>query len=211
MAHTAKRERCTADVRRNAIIAAATDVFLERGYAAASVDAVVERAGGSKATVYAMFGNKTGLLEAVITGGCQLFTALAEATRASGPIEDVLRRIARAYLAVMFEPKRLALFRLVVGESHRHPEIGDIFFRNAPRSGTRMVADFLRERAARGEIVTEDAERLANYFLSTLRGDLFQRTLYNPTRAPTKQEIEEHIDFVLAMFLRSCRPAQNAA
>src|SRR5689334_15511008 len=97
----ARRERCSPDVRRNAIVAAARQVFLERGYAAASVDAVVERAGGSKATVYGMFGNKLGLLEAVITEGCQLFTALAEAANGNHSLEDGLRRIARNYLEVM--------------------------------------------------------------------------------------------------------------
>src|SRR5690348_14786308 len=76
-----RRERCTAEVRGQAIINAATEVFLERGYAEASVDAIVERAGGSKATVYAMFGNKEGLFEAAITQGCGVFAALVGAVR----------------------------------------------------------------------------------------------------------------------------------
>ena len=54
----AGRVRQSAADRRKAILAAARDVFLERGYANSSIDAVVERSGGSKATVYQLFGNK---------------------------------------------------------------------------------------------------------------------------------------------------------
>src|SRR5437879_3619223 len=142
-----RRERCTAEVRSQAIIAAARDVFLERGYADASVDTIVERAGGSKATVYTLFGNKEGLFEAVITQGCGLFAALVSAIRAGASLDENLRRIARAYLDILFDPKRLALFRLVAGESGRQPEIRDIFFRNAPRSGTKIIAHLFRECA----------------------------------------------------------------
>jgi AcrR family transcriptional regulator len=205
-----RRERCTAEVRSQAIVAAATEVFLERGYAQASIDAIVERAGGSKATVYALFGNKEGLLEAVITHGCGVFPALVRAARPDAGLADNLYRIARAYLHVLFDPERLALFRLVAGEAGRQPEIGDIFFRNAPRSGTKIIADLFRDYAARGEIATTDPEHLASYFLSALRGDLFLRALFNPTRGPTAPEIERHIEFVVQAFLRSCRADAKA-
>jgi AcrR family transcriptional regulator len=206
-----RRERCTAEVRSHAIIAAATEVFLERGYADASVDAIVERAGGSKATVYALFGNKEGLFEAVITQGCGQFAALVGAVRVCSSLEDSLRRIARAYLEVVFDSKRLALFRLVAGESGRYPELGDIFFRNAPRAANKVITDLFRECATCGQINAPEPELLASYFLSALRGDLFLRALFNPTRTPTAKEIEQHIEFVIATFLSSCRPAAAEA
>jgi TetR/AcrR family transcriptional regulator, mexJK operon transcriptional repressor len=207
---SSRRERCTAEVRSQAIVNAATEVFLERGYAEASVDAIVERAGGSKATVYALFGNKEGLFEAAITQGCGVFAALVGAVRPEASLEQNLRHIAQAYLKVLFDPKRLAMFRVVAGESGRQPEIGDIFFRNAPRNGTKIIANVFRESAARGQIDTPEPELLAGYFLSALRGDLFLRALFNPTRAPTASEIEQHIEYVIATFLRSCQPKRPA-
>ena len=47
-----RKGRCPLPERRQALLDAARDVFLEKGYANATIDAVVERAGGSKATVY---------------------------------------------------------------------------------------------------------------------------------------------------------------
>ena len=52
--------------RRARIISAATELFLERGYGDTSIDAIVRRAGGSKSTVYELFGGKDRLFAAVI-------------------------------------------------------------------------------------------------------------------------------------------------
>ena len=53
---------------------AAREVFLEQGYEAASVNDVVRRAGGSLATLYAQFGNKEGLFQAVTQDQHERFT-----------------------------------------------------------------------------------------------------------------------------------------
>lgn len=197
-----KRERCTAEERRQHILKAATEVFLERGYADTSIDAVVERSGGSKATVYALFGNKEGLFSAAAAECGEAFAAAIGTVDVCTSPPDTLRRIARAYLKLILNPKRLAMFRMVVGDSGRLPEAGDIFYRLGPQTAMTAVAKFFRECVARGLLKTEDPERLADCFLGALRGSLFNRALLNPTRAPTEKEVERHIDFVVETFLR---------
>src|SRR5262245_47335366 len=95
------RQRRTPAAQREAILQAAAAVFLERGYAGASVDAVVERAGGSKATVYALFGNKEGLLSALIAQGAETLAASVDALPAGASFEENLRAIGRSYLGVI--------------------------------------------------------------------------------------------------------------
>jgi AcrR family transcriptional regulator len=198
-----RRERQPADIRRKAILAAATDVFLERGYADTSIDAVVERAGGgSKATIYAMFGNKEGLFSAVVGECADEFTAaLGNVPICTSP-RDSMRRIAHAYLRVALHPKRIAMFRMVAGDSGRRPEVGDIFYRMALRSILTQVANFIRGCATSRLIEIPDAEQLADQFLAALRGSLFLRVLLNPTRAPTDKELERHVNSVVDVFLR---------
>src|SRR5579883_2861318 len=106
----AKRERYTADERRKAILKAAADVFLERGYADASIDAVVERSGGSKATVYALFGNKEGLFSAAAAECAEEFANAIGTVNVCTSLPDSLRRIAVAYMKVVLNVKRLAMF-----------------------------------------------------------------------------------------------------
>ena len=206
-----RRVRCTAEVRRRAILDAAMAVFLERGYAGATIDAVVERAGGSKATVYAMFGNKEGLLAAIITDGVESLAETFDAAQVDAPLDETLRRIGLGYLRLITSPERVALFRLVVGESGRFPEIGDIFYRSGPERGVKRLADYFRDAIARGLIVSDDAERLSVFFLDLLRGHLHLRAILNATRRPTQKEIEAHVDFILPLFLKVCACEAQAA
>jgi AcrR family transcriptional regulator len=199
------RERSPTEVRRKAILDAATDIFLERGYTDASIDTVVERAGGSKATVYSMFGNKEGLFSAVVALCGEEFSAALGPTAICTSPADSLKRIARAYLHVAMGPKRLAMYRMVAGDSGRRPEAGDIFYRLGPGMALETVTKFFRDCDSCGLLDLREPEFLADYFLGALRGNLFTRAVLNPTRAPTAKEIEAHIDQVVEVFLRSCR------
>ena len=201
-----KRERCTAEVRRQAILDAAWEVFLERGYAGATIDAVVERAGGSKATVYAQFGNKEGLFVALVMSGAQDFAASIEAAASAGTtFAETLHEIGRRFLGLVLAPERVALYRLVVAESGRLPEVGDIFYRTGPQSVQAHLAEFFRAAAARGLVPPLAPEALAVQFLGSVLGDYHFRVLCNPTRSPTAKEIERHLDFVVPLFLAGAR------
>jgi TetR/AcrR family transcriptional repressor of mexJK operon len=200
------RQRRTPAAQRQAILRAAMEVFLERGYANASIDAIVARAGGSKATVYALFGNKEGLLTALVAQSAESLAASVDALSTDALLEESLGAIGHSYLNLILQPKRVALYRLVAGESGRSPHLGDIFYRTGPQAVTTRVAEFFRAAAARGQLQTDDPEQLAHFFIHALRGDHHNRVLFNPTRMPTAQEIDRHVDFVVRTLLRCCRP-----
>lgn len=195
-------ERAATSVRREAILQAAREVFLERGYADASVDAVVERAGGSKATVYALFGNKDGLFSSVAELCGSEFAEAVDTVDICGSPRESLRRIARAYCKIAFDPKRLAMFRMAAGESGRRPESGDAFYRLGPRRGLDIVTRFFRKCVDAGLLETSEPEQLADFFLGALRGSPYLCAVLNPTRIPTEAELDRHIDFVVDTLLK---------
>jgi AcrR family transcriptional regulator len=199
------RIRQSAVDRRKAIVAAAREVFLERGYANSSIDAVVERSGGSKATVYQMFGSKEGLLGALVADGAEELAHLVEALPLDAGLEDSLRSFGHGYLSLILRPERLGLFRLVVGECARVPEIGDVFYRSGPQSCGKGMTRFFAGVMARGLVRNADPEATAFQFIHALRGDLYMQVMLNPTRAPTPHEIDKHIDFVVGAFLDGYR------
>jgi TetR/AcrR family transcriptional regulator, mexJK operon transcriptional repressor len=199
-----KRRRYPPEVRREAILEAAQAVFLESGYAGASIDAVVERSGGSKATVYALFGNKEGLFGALISDWAEHFAKAIRTLAPGSSVDQSLRSLGRTYLEFLLSHDRLAIFRLVAGESGRRPELGDIFYRSGPRTGGSLFTALFRDWSARGLISGSNPAQFASHFLGALRGDLFLRSLFNPTRVPTKKEIAEHVDAVVEVFLRGC-------
>src|SRR5215470_10377945 len=83
--------------RRQAFLDAARDVFLEKGYASATIDEVVARAGGSKATVYSLFENKEGLFAALVAEAAEELADLLQRSQPTGRIEDNLRTFGRRY------------------------------------------------------------------------------------------------------------------
>src|SRR5712664_4527940 len=60
------RWRRRKDARPEEIVAAALDVFVERGFAAAKLEDVARRAGVTKGTIYLYFENKEALFKAVV-------------------------------------------------------------------------------------------------------------------------------------------------
>ena len=73
--------------RREAFLAAARQVFEKKGFAEATLDDVVALSGGSRQTLYALFGGKQGLFEAITSDTCEtIFQGLTPeklATRAA--------------------------------------------------------------------------------------------------------------------------------
>ena len=62
-----RRTRRAGDELRDAILKAAAEVFFEAGYEGASIEAVIERVGGSKRAIYSHFGGKKELFAALVT------------------------------------------------------------------------------------------------------------------------------------------------
>jgi AcrR family transcriptional regulator len=65
MAETVKRDQARTRFARRAVVDAARTLFLERGYAATTIEAISERAEVPSPTVYRLFSSKAGILKAL--------------------------------------------------------------------------------------------------------------------------------------------------
>src|SRR5579859_3846502 len=126
------------------ILDAATALFMEQGYGATSMDAIARKAQVSKATLYAHFAGKEELFAAIIAGACARHaSALTHPEGADRDIGDGLRRFARNFLATLLSPNAAAVYRIVIGEGPRFPELGRIFYESGPRLTLDRLAAFL--------------------------------------------------------------------
>src|SRR4051812_23055872 len=98
--------------KKDAILAAAEELFISRGFAKVSMDDIASRTPVSKPTLYANFKDKGALFTAVIEGRCQQFLGLLEIDAEESP-EKALRRIGRLYLQRIFAPEALAMVRVI--------------------------------------------------------------------------------------------------
>ncbi|HEY9269990.1 MULTISPECIES: TetR/AcrR family transcriptional regulator [Achromobacter] len=114
------------EARRERLLEAAKQSLLEHGYAQTSIQRVVQQAGGSAATAYQLFGNKEGLLVAVLEHELNGMRAAVFADdmldQSVGP---ALHELARRLLSYTLQPKSAALYRLIVSESHRLPQLAE--------------------------------------------------------------------------------------
>ncbi|MBI1400519.1 TetR/AcrR family transcriptional regulator [Hyphomonas sp.] len=190
------------DLRREAFLTAAREVFLEQGYDAASMAEIVRRAGGSLTTLYNQFGDKQGLFLAMIRERAQLLSAsMFVELSAHTPIETGLTRIAEQSLTMLLEPQSLEMYRLLLSLGAKHPEVAAAFQANGPDRVSEALAAYLMDRAEAGEIAVEDPVEAAFLFIALARAGLVTRALLNPSFRPGPDEIKASVRTVVQLFL----------
>ena len=144
-----------ADRRRQAIIRAATEVFLRHGYVGATTDEVAAGASVSKQTLYKHFADKQRLFaEVILETTVQLVDGLATVAGTLRDTDDVrsgLRELAAGFLRGLLDPDVLRLRRLVVPRptgSPRSVEPGRPRLRPQPGHPRRVPAAARRPPAA---------------------------------------------------------------
>ncbi|HVI52419.1 MAG TPA: TetR/AcrR family transcriptional regulator [Candidatus Sulfotelmatobacter sp.] len=165
--------------KQDAILAAAQTVFLESGYAAASMDTVASKANVSKATIYAHFANKRALFEAMIAARCEVAFAGLQLPAAYDDAEQALYAVAIHFIKLIQAPEALALHRVIMGEAPRLPEVGEAFYSVGPVRACRRLRDLLSDLTARGLLsVPEDDIPIATLlFLGMIKGDTHLRAV----------------------------------
>ncbi|MCP1314533.1 MULTISPECIES: TetR/AcrR family transcriptional regulator [unclassified Halomonas] len=159
-------------VRRERLLDAARDVFLEQGYAGASVSDVVARAGGSLATLYKQFGSKEGLFTAAMERHIETaWAVLEEGRRDRQAPEQVLRELGRRMLLLVFDPGVIRLVRGLAFEAERAPELGELFLVRGPDHTRQALADYLADQVEDGVLGLSDPREAAGIFMGMLLGE----------------------------------------
>jgi AcrR family transcriptional regulator len=189
------------DPRRERIVRMAAPLFLKKGYDNVSIDEIIGVVGGSKATIYAWFGGKEGLFEAVVRQKCDDVTLKID-TDIRGTLEDQLTRIGRSFLEMVLTPPIMEFHRLMVSIGRTFPEAGRLFFEGGPVSAYSIVAEWIATHQKDGKLIGEDPYRLAVLYLDMLIGEHQLGWLTSMPRAARKDRIEETVRLSVKVFLR---------
>ena len=203
VAETGRSER-----RRQAIIQAATEVFLRHGYLGATTDEVAARASVSKQTLYKHFPDKRQLFAAVILDTTtQVVDGLSAA--AAGTLDDAqdprkaLRALADGLLRGLLQPDFLRLRRLVIAEADRFPEVGKAWFDRGFDRALVVLGEALRRLADRGLLHHLSDPTLAAYqFAGLVMYRPMNQVMFSGTAAPPPAGELGHIaDSAVDVFL----------
>jgi AcrR family transcriptional regulator len=167
--------RVKTEERREAIIAAATQVFCDKGFEVASMDMIAKQCGGSKATLYNYFSSKEEIFFAVVkhtikTDFRPVYLTLQH--NQEQPLFTTLSEFGRQYLGITLSPNVMAARRMVLTESQRS-KISQHFYENGPGLGIKLMAEFFAHQVSVGRIIPCDPTVAAMHFKALLNAELF--------------------------------------
>jgi len=191
------------EARRQAMIDAAAEIIFEVGYERASLAAIVRRSGGSLTTLYQLFGNKDGLLEAMVEQRCACI--LEELSSPDLPVRgprSALISIGHAFMRVLLSTEAQALWRMVMSEGIQFPRLPEIFFSCGPDRLQARLAEYLQGLDRAGCAHVADPLAAAKAFCTLVHGDLYHRVVSGLRPLPEPAELAAHIERAVDMFSR---------
>lgn len=193
-------------VRREVLLRAAAEVFFEQGYAATSIDAIIERVGGSKRNIYNEFGNKEGLFAAIIDQSAQHLLSTLEVEQIEGcDLEDTLMSFGNRLMDLYTSPALIGLYRIAISEGHRFSDIVRVFHEKGPGRATARLSEVLEDARQRGEIQFEDCLEVSRCFVGMIRDNLL-KAVVGIDSEPTRESVAAAVKVVLYGIRPRCAP-----
>ena len=188
------------------IVAAASKLFVTRGYHRTSLDSILRRSGGSKATLRKYFGNKAGLLGVVLTDEAARCVARADRAAEHRSVTGALRAFARVVLEFYCRRDSLLVYRAVIAETAAQPEVGRRFHDGGHMTFVAALAKHLTRWQERGALVLVDDRGDADRFLHLLRAGPHDQALLGVIERVSRPTIHAHVDACVRIFLNGLKP-----
>ncbi|MBW6400668.1 TetR/AcrR family transcriptional regulator [Roseomonas sp. HJA6] len=200
-AEAAPRRRLGEADRFRLLREAAETVFLRDGYATARMDDVAQLAGMSKRTLYQHFASKAELFRAVMED-CLCPFALDSSLDDEPDLALALRSMLVALTRHLFNPRQVAIFRLIIGEVKRSPELADAFNQAGPAKGAGALERRLAAEMAKGRLSLADPTEAARMLFGMAIGAAHMFLLLGLQGPPSEAEMERRAGDAVAVFLR---------
>lgn len=175
---TSRYHQRVADEKRALIVRAATELFLELGYDRSSLARIAESAGVSKATLFKQFPTKAALFDAIVTESWTSADVLE--VPETGDVSAGLTTIGQNYAALLTRPEMTDLFRIVIAELPRFPELARAQFAQGKMPWFESVRDYLLAEIEAGNAIVADADLATTQFLGMISNYLFWPRLLVP-------------------------------
>jgi len=195
--------RVRTEAKRSDILDIASSVFLEQGFARASMSEIAARVGGSKATLYGYFRSKEALFVEVVVAEAakELLPAFAELDENAADLRDALVPLGDKLVTFLLSPDAIAAHRMVMSEAGRS-DIGQLYYSNGRQRGLRLIGAFLERASKLGKIRRCDFEIAATHLLALIESELLPPVHFGqPRPAPSRLEIRESTERAVEVFL----------
>ncbi len=189
--------------RRDVILDTATAILREKGYRDTTMLEVARRVSASKETLYAWFGNKSGLFQAVIRRNADTVRTVLEAhLDGDAPVDEALADVGRALAGLLLGDGAVAINRAAISEARSEPVLARILVETGREATQPFFVRYLERCRRRNLLDFDDPWEAAETFLGLLLGDKQVRRLLGVVDIPDAGEIETRARQAAVKFLR---------
>ena len=203
------RGRPKSTEKRDAIMEAGTELFLDAGYAGVSMDRVAEKAGVSKQTVYSHFENKDALFAACVECRCTAFVLSEKNLDPNAPVSETLRDFAHRFSTMLVSPEAIQLKRVLCGNTEETGTLAQLFYDAGPMKTRDLLCQYLRSQVEKGRLQIPDTHIASQQLLYMLQGESQFCRMLGIDRGPDEIQAREYIDACVELFLRAFQPDRS--
>lgn len=205
--------RRMAEQKRHALVAAATRLFLAQGYSGTSLAKVAVEAGVSRATLFKQFPTKAQLFDAMVSASWAPDDEPASRPDVGDPRAG-LGILGARYAELLARPEMVDLFRIVIAETPRFPELGRAHFDVGKMPFFTSVRDYLELERAAGTVLIDDLDLATTQFLGMIANFVFWPRLllldWDPEPAEVTRAVQEAVETMCARYVAPVRDGATA-
>jgi TetR/AcrR family transcriptional repressor of mexJK operon len=198
----ARRGRPPNQALGQTIVGAASELFVELGFQATTLDKVAKRAKISKLSIYRHFENKEALFSAAIAAHCHQFAPLALVEEVEGSAEDQLMAVGASLLRTLLSPDVRSVEAMLMADKTNQKPLSKLFYEAGAAHVIAQIEALLRQMHAKAILIVPDPHQSARLFAALFKGsDLLMIARFDEARAEDDNEIESYCRSAVAMFI----------
>ncbi|MFJ6785188.1 TetR/AcrR family transcriptional regulator [Streptomyces yangpuensis] len=191
--------------KHQAILDAATTVFLNKGYAGTSMDDIAKLAAVSKQTVYKHFADKEKLFAEIVlatTGRIDAMVDLvADIPADADTLDGNLTRLARQFLTALTQPQVIQLRRLVIANADTFPELGAAWYEQGFERVLATLAATFQRLTDQGMLKTDDPMLAAQHFAGLLLWIPVNQAMFHGGAQHSEADLDRYAEGGIRAFL----------
>jgi AcrR family transcriptional regulator len=189
--------------RLQALLEAAEEVFLVKGYHAATMSDVAKAAGMSKKTVYELVESKAKLFAALLSHHQSMLKF--PVTEPGWTIHDILYANLLCLARFLLSASQIALLRLIMAEYTHSPDFGRIFLQNRVKKAKTKLESCLLDLAIGHGNSPAEAKEMAAMLFGMAIGEFHINVLMGSRTPPSKQVLEARVRKAVNIFIAGCK------
>ncbi|HXT06135.1 MAG TPA: TetR/AcrR family transcriptional regulator [Roseiarcus sp.] len=197
-----RRGRPANEALGQTIVDAASELFVELGFQATTLEKVARRAKISKLSIYRHFENKEALFSAAIAARCQQFAPLAYFEGIAGSAEDQLMAAGSTLLRALLSPDVRNVEAMIMADKTNQASLSKLFYEAGFVHVMAQIEALLRKMHAKAVLNVPDPVQSARLFAALIKGsDLLIIARFDEARAGNDNEIGSYCRLAVAMFV----------